>query len=400
MRILICSPTIPVPETSGLKIRVFNLARQLARQHDVHLFCLSEEPLQASQEDRVKSSGLELTVVSKPENPLTEKLSAYGRRIAAGVPPEFILSWESAIGEALEALDRDGGFDIAVAEHLFMARHVRSLACPRVLVLHNIESDLAAALAATYPQPARSYKRLAARWASAYEKRMLASMQGAVTVTREDMGRLQQLAPGLPAAVVENGVDCSAFRELAAAPRPGKQRLLYVGLMSYESNVDAVRWFSEEVLPLVRGDFPETVFTIAGGDPAPEVQRLVAIEGVAVSGFVPDVKPLYRDNDLLVVPLRHGGGSRLKILEAFASGTPVVSTTKGAEGLDVEDGIHLQLADSPAAMAAAIGRVFAGDDGVLAASASALALVEERYDWPILAGKLSRFLTDIAGRKR
>lgn len=397
MKILICTPVIPTPPTSGLKIRVFNLARQLARDHDVHLFCLSESPATMEQEVALGAAGLTMTVVSKPANGLAEKLATYGRRLAGQVPPEFILSWENEIFMELRRLDRDGGFDIAIAEHLFMARYALALDCPKVMVLHNIESDLARQLAATYPQPRRAYQRLAAAWAHRYERKMLAGMQGAVTVSAEDRARLDAMAPGLPAAVVENGVDCEAFLEVAAAPRESGHRLLYLGLMSYESNVDAVTWFADTVLPLIRRDFPDTVLTIAGADPAPRVEALGGRDGITVTGFVDDVKPLYRQHQVMVVPLRHGGGSRLKILEAFAAGTPVVATTKGAEGLAVAHGRQLLIADDPLSLSAAVTRLYREPETGAALRQEALRLVKERYDWPILAGRLAGFLNTVAG---
>lgn len=397
MKILVCSPVIPSPATSGLKIRVFNLARQLARDNEVHLFCLSETPATPAQELSMLEAGLGFTVVSKPANSLAEKFFTYGRRIAGLTPPEFILSWEKDIFAALMLLERDGGFDVAIAEHLFMARYTAALSCPKVMVLHNIESDLARQLAATYAQPRRAYKRLAAAWARGYERRMLTAMQGAVTVSSQDREGLRELAPGLPSVVVENGVDCRSYAATAAAGRPGAHRLLYIGLMSYESNIAAVTWFADAVLPLIRRDFPDTTFTIAGGDPAAPVTALAQREGIAVTGFVDEVEPLYREHDVMVVPLRHGGGSRLKILEAFAAGTPVVATTKGAEGLAVEDGTQLLIADGPVAMAAAVGRLYQEPETVATLRDEALRLVGARYDWPILADRLAVFLDEIVG---
>ncbi|MHB0914837.1 MAG: glycosyltransferase family 4 protein [Thermoleophilia bacterium] len=397
MKILICSPVIPSPATSGLKIRVLNLAKHLARNNEVHLFCLSETPATPRQQRSIDEAGLGLTVVSKPANAFAGKLATYARRMAGLTPPEFILSWEQDIFAALKRLDREGGYDVAIAEHLFMARYTAAMSCPRVMVLHNIESDLARQLAATYAQPRRAYKRLAAAWARNYERRMLALMQGGVTVSSEDREMLAAMAPGLPSVVVENGVDCGSFSATAAAERPGGHRLLYLGLMSYESNIDAVTWFADAVLPLIRRDYPETTFTVAGGDPAAAVLALSDREGVAVTGFVDEVEPLYREHDILVVPLRHGGGSRLKVLEAFAAGTPVVATTKGAEGLAVEDGRHLLIADDPVAMAAAVVRLYREPETAVAIRSGALRLVAERYDWPLLADKLAVFLEAVAG---
>jgi glycosyltransferase involved in cell wall biosynthesis len=398
MKILVCSPVIPYPPTAGLKLRVLNLARELAAEHEVHLFCLGTEPPAPEQVRAINDAGMELTVAVKPAMGLIAKTANYARRLMEMVPPEFILSWEGIIFQTLIKLHEQEEFDIVIAEHLFMARYVTVLDCPRVMVLHNIESDLARDLSRTFPAPKRQYKQLTARWAGNYERRMLARMQGAVTVTSEDMRRLGELAPGLAATVVENGVDCSAYSDIAAEPvRPGPG-LLYIGLMSYESNIDAVTWFVAAVFPLIRDRFPDASFTVAGAEPVAAVDALAAEEGVKVTGFVEDIKELYRENEILVVPLRHGGGSRLKILEAFAAGKPVVATTKGAEGLAVEDGRHLLIADSPEAMAGAIVRLCSEPETYATIREAAVSLIKERYDWSILAEKLEAFLLRVTGR--
>ncbi|MEW6019089.1 MAG: glycosyltransferase family 4 protein, partial [Pseudomonadota bacterium] len=159
------------------------------------------------------------------------------------------------------------------------------------------------------------------------------------------------------------------------------------GLMSYKPNHEGAAWFVREVLPRVRQALPGTVLSIVGGG-APESIRALESEAVHVHGYAREVAPHYLGSDVMVVPLLSGGGSRLKILESFAAGLPVVSTAKGAEGLDVESGRHLLIADTPADIAAAVTRVLTDEELHDRVVREALDLASNRYDWSILAAKL------------
>lgn len=392
MKILYALPVVPWPPSSGLKVRSFYLARELARRHEVHLFCLTREPVEAAQREAIESAGMRLTVVEKPPMPYHAKAATYLRRLARGVPLSFMLSWEDLIFSRIANLAADAGFDVAVAEHLFMARYISELSCPKVLVDENVECRLAAALATRSGVPVRWAKRASAAWTGRYEKKMLELMQQTVAVSYADAQSLSAMVPGLGPAVVENGVSCEAYGGLAAGGRASGRGLLFVGLMSYEPNIDAVKWFSADILPLVLKKFPDAVLSVAGEEPPGEISILDDGSSRRILGFVDDLIPLYRDSSILVVPLRAGGGSRLKILEAFATGTPVVSTSIGVEGLEAIDGEHLLIANTPAAFAAAVLRLLEDDRLYNKLKGNARRLVEEKYDWPVLAGKFEAAL--------
>ena len=398
LKILFCVPEVPYPADSGLKVRVFNLARELARRHEVLLFCLSRAAADPAALAVIKDAGIAVTVLEKPRVKPALKLTAYLSRLVRGVPLPFILSWEKAIFRGLDGLAADG-FDVIVAEHLFMARYVLKVNAVKVITEHNVEWELAAQLASSRPAPQRWFRRAEAAWISSYEKKMLRSFNGTVAVSEPDRKAFAAMAPAVPVTLVGNGVDCGRYLELLEAPRPRELRMLFLGLMSYQPNEDAVFWFVREVLPRITASYPDAVFTIAGAQPTERVLALDNGAGVRVAGAVADVRDCYRENSVMVVPLNFGGGSRLKILEAFAAGTPVVSTAKGAEGLDAENERHLLIADTPEAFAAAVIRLHQDGQLYRELKRNARWLAEERYDWPVQAALLEQALLDALGQQ-
>jgi glycosyltransferase involved in cell wall biosynthesis len=218
----------------------------------------------------------------------------------------------------------------------------------------------------------------------------------AVTVVSDsERAYLQQFAPpGASIAVIPNGVDTEALRPGSEAPKPNT--LIYPGAVTYDANYDAVSYFIHQVLPLVRQQIPDAQFTITGSTGSVDVRDLAAQPGVAFAGYLPEVAPAIRSSWAVVVPLRKGGGTRLKILEAMALGTPVISTCKGAEGLSVHSGEDILLADTPGEMAQAV--VMLLNDPALRArlSHNGRALVEREYDWRKIASRLNDLIAQVA----
>jgi glycosyltransferase involved in cell wall biosynthesis len=196
--------------------------------------------------------------------------------------------------------------------------------------------------------------------------------------------------------VVTNGVDTEELRPLAPASEP---YLIFTGTMDFRPNVDAARWFCRNVLPLVRQQTPDTHFYIVGQRPTTEVAALGQQPGVTVTGAVPDVLPYWNRAALCLVPMRMGGGVRLKVLEAMALGRPVVSTAIGCEGIDIIPGHHCAIADDPREFARQIVELLSDRARCQAMAARARELVVERYDWRHLVPRLERFYHELtAGR--
>jgi glycosyltransferase involved in cell wall biosynthesis len=166
--------------------------------------------------------------------------------------------------------------------------------------------------------------------------------------------------------------------------------------MDWLPNEDAMLFFCRDILPIVRAEEPDVTLSIVGRAPTPAVRKLAADHGIVVTGRVDDVRPFMREAAVYVVPLRIGGGTRLKIFEAMAMGKAVVSTTVGAEGLPVTGGEHVMIADEPDTFARAIVRLVRDVDRRRALEATARALVVEKYDWSVVAGELDEALVRFA----
>jgi glycosyltransferase involved in cell wall biosynthesis len=222
-----------------------------------------------------------------------------------------------------------------------------------------------------------------------------------VTSERERQ-KLLARRPGANIQVIPNGVDTgfyTAAKLAEACHQCGqsdlKPTILFVGLMDYHANIDAVIWFSRKAWPEIARTHPDLQFTIVGRDPTPEV-RALASDRIHVTGTVDDVRPFFKSAVAAVVPLRSGSGTRLKILESMAASVPVVSTQLGAEGIDVEHDVHILLADSAPEIAAAVHRIASSAEVRARLSQAARTLVCRVYDWSNIGEQLYRIHYDQA----
>jgi glycosyltransferase involved in cell wall biosynthesis len=203
------------------------------------------------------------------------------------------------------------------------------------------------------------------------------------------------MAPGR-VRVVANGVDVEAITPLSTVPE--SHDLLFLGSLGYSANIDAVRYFIADIAPLLAGSGAR--LTVVGSNPGRAVYEVAARAPVpvTVAGFVPDLVPQFRTSRAMVVPLRHGGGTRLKILEALAWGLPVVTTSVGGAGLGLTNGRDALIADDPAAFAAAVERLLSDDDLWSDLSRAGRALVEERYAWPRIGALFDAAMREVSDR--
>jgi glycosyltransferase involved in cell wall biosynthesis len=263
---------------------------------------------------------------------------------------------------------------------------------------HNIESELMRRFAESSASLARrAYATLTAGKLRAIEHQILRSAFGHIVCSEREREVLSRIAPGARIAVIENGVDCDAFAPGAteasgteAADGNAKNAIVFVGSMDYYPNADGAVWFAREIWPAIRERMPSLEFCIVGARPTEAVQALRENAGVTVTGTVPDVRPYYQRALAAVVPLRTGGGTRLKILEAMAAGTPVVSTALGAEGLRVEPGAHYLLAgeDGSTSWVEAIQKLQSNPAEGVALAERGLRRAREAYDWKSLGAAL------------
>ena len=298
-----------------------------------------------------------------------------------------------AMKEALDAVLRQSTFDLVHIDIIHMAGYQRMLeqAIPRARIIynwHNIESELMHRYSSQERSaPKRIYAAITARRLRTAEEHILRTAEGHIVCSEREKVQLLRRVPEARIEVVGNGVDIRFYGAPAGQPAH-RDRIVFVGSMDYHANVEAAVWFSHEIWPYVRERFPEWRLTLVGAKPAAAVTTLAALPGIEVTGTVPDVRPYYHEAVAAVVPLRIGGGTRLKILEAMAAGIPVVSTALGAEGLDVSPDENILMAETRAGWVEALTSLADRGSRWQRLAAEGRSLVERNYDWEVLGSRL------------
>jgi len=366
MRIAVVTHVMPYPADSGTRIRVARIVAALQRRHDVTVVSLEPGDTAGA------ATALGVPVAVHP---------ARARRGLApvGVAPETTAAvWRAVRDWRADAVHVQGTFG-AAATALDRARPEVPAIVDEGCVYH-LSYRRAAALA---PTPLRRARGLLRTWRLRRFERALARRADAVVaVSSDEAAVVRTLAPATRVVVAPNGVDATALR-----PSPPGDAVLFVGLLGYAPNRDAMTWFARDVLPRLGADGPEVL--VAGREPGPELQRLAgASPRLRLLGFVPDLAPLYARAGVFVNPMRGGGGTRLKMLEAMAAGKAVVSTTVGAEGLALTPGRDVVIADTAGAFADAVRALLADRAEAARLGRAARALVEERYAWDVCLAPL------------
>jgi glycosyltransferase involved in cell wall biosynthesis len=287
--------------------------------------------------------------------------------------------------------------DVVSVEHDWAAAWHRELPAhvPRVLTLHNLSWRYYSARAAAGGGLRARLLEVEARRFLRFDRRHLAAYDLLVAMSDDDRQAVRE-ASVVRCETVPNGVDTTALRPAPAVVGP-EPLLLFTGTLSYPPNAEGARWLVREIWPLVRARVPRAGLRIVGPNPPAELTALRE-DGVTVTGRVPDVAPHFAEASVVVVPIRSGAGTRLKVLDALAAGRPIVSTAAGAEGLAVRDGEHLLLAEGAEAFAAAVVRLLE-DPGLRdRLAAEGRRLVEREYDWRALGERLEGLLRELAAQ--
>jgi sugar transferase (PEP-CTERM/EpsH1 system associated) len=402
--ILVLSHLVPWPTTSGVLLRCYNLLREVARHHRVHLLALNQEVLLAPDEVEASRRHLAAFCTEVQVFPLAGQSSrvAYGglllRNLASSLPYSVPRFYSPDLEHAMIELLARKPIRVLQFETIAMAQY-GALApdLPAILVHQNVESDLIRRRAASERNPlARLYLATQADKLARYEERMCRAVSANVAVSAADRAAFLGRIPGIRCDVVVNGVDVDYFRP-AGDPAGNGDRLVFVGGMSWYPNRDAMSWFLAEIWPRIRHARPEARMTIVGSHPSPEVRRAVASgERITAPGLVADIRPYVDPAAVYVCPLRVGGGTRLKILDAWAMGKAVVSTAVGCEGLTAESGREIEIADDPAAFAERVVTLLADPARRRALGRAGRERAVAEFAWPRVAGGMLRLVDELA----
>lgn len=395
MNVLFLSQIVPYPPHGGVLQRGYNLIRELGNEVEVHLLAFVHPDVLANdaamEESRVALQKHCVAVEYFQLWPKTSPVHRVAGLAAAALSstPFSVLAHRSrSFHGHVRDLVSANRFDILHADTIALAQFLDSRwSIPTVLTHHNIESQLMERRAgAETGFLARTYLRREARKLLAYENRMSRMFDVNVFVSKADERTLAERIPGLQTAIVPNGVDVEYF---TPHQRNGQPTLIYTGGMNMFANRDAVLYFLERIWPLIKKVVPDVRFFAVGQDPPKELLDIAARDPqVVVTGYVTDVRPFVWDATVYVVPLRVGGGTRLKVLDAMAMGKAMVSTSIGCEGLDVKPDVHLLVADEPAAFADKTVRLLRDAECRTRLGRNARELVEQCYSWKKIGRQL------------
>lgn len=394
MKILFLSPTVPFPLTDGGRIRVFNLLTQIAQKSDVTLLALETQPTDVEGVAQLQQLGIQVHLV--PNAPTLPRLS-FGTLVNAFLKrqPITVARYDlPAYRQQFKALIATDTFDLVHYEMFHTAQFRTETELPSVLSQQNVDSAIWRRLCGETANPFYKFAYWTQQLAFQRYERVLSPKFDAVTCTSDiDAAVFQRHCAEDVIEIIPNGVDVTHYQPDFSAEAPA--HLIYIGSMDWYPNEDAVSFFAGEVLPQIHAEVPEVKFSIVGGNPSARVQKLAEREGIVVTGRVPEIKPYFAEATVFVVPLRIGSGTRLKILEALAMGKAIVSTSVGAEGLDLKDGEEIFIADEPTVFAEAVTRLLKDPSLRRRIGESGRARVEQDYDWRSISEKLHQLYTKI-----
>jgi glycosyltransferase involved in cell wall biosynthesis len=378
--VLAVTSELPWPLDTGGHLRTFHLLRALARSFDVRLVVAVQRG-QGEAVAALEANGVRVRpALVQPRLFLGEALRV-AAAAARGEP--YVLYRRHDRGAVRATLQRE--WDSQPPDALYLDHLDSSVfwagppPVPAVVDLHNVYSTLVRRTAEERRGLTRAYLGREARLLERMERRAVGLTDAVFAVSDEEVSYFRGLG-ARAVHLVPNGVSCATYAGLPTGRRGGPPTVLYVGAMSWAPNASAARFLATAVLPRVRERFPDARLRVVGRDPLPEVRALARLPGVEVTGTVPSIVPHLAEAHVLAVPLEAGGGTRLKILEAFAAGLPVVSTAVGAEGIRAQGGEHLVLAERDH-FADAVTALLADADRGEHLAERARTLVRERYDW-------------------
>lgn len=375
MRILFLSRWFPFPTDNGSKLRIANLLRGLGQYHDVTLISFSDNPARDAANREISSICDRCVVIPwKSYNP-TSFNALFG--LLKPAPRSIIDTYSKDMANAISGAVLTDKIDVVIASQLTVASyapHFRGVPA----IFEEIELGVpyeAGAKSALFPQRVRRnftwYKQ------KAYMTQLLQFFQACTVVSEQERTLFAKAFPGYSNVhILPNCISINDYEHVREEPI--LESLIFTGSFRYSANYDAMVWFTEDILPRIRATFPGAQLTITGDHANKPLPHL---ENVTLTGFVDDIMPLVARSWCSIAPLRVGGGTRLKILEAMALKTPVVATSKGVEGLDLENGRHLLIADTPEGFADCIVKIFCNKGLREDLAGNAYEAVKGKYNW-------------------
>ena len=392
MKILWISPFYLHPTDRGAQIRTLGTLKELHKRHEIQCAALNDpqnlEGLQRSSEYSSRHISAEHSAPSRGSLGIIPQLAG---SILNPMPMAVFRYSSTRLKQEIDALIDAEHYDSIVCDFLSSAPNLTNLR-QSVLFQHNVETTIwQRHVEQSRSLPRRHFFQMQANKMEAYERKICRTVKHVIAVSDIDAARMKRMFGIENVTSVPTGVDVEYFAPRGVAPQISD--IVFCGSMDWLPNVDSVLYFLSEVLPLIRDRLPGSTFTIAGRSPDAKILKAVkGIKGVFVTGKVEDMRPYLWGSKISVVPIRIGGGTRLKIYECMAAGVPVVSTRVGAEGLRYQDGKDIVIVDDPGGFAAACIHLLSDDQARRAIAHNALLRAQSEFSWEAVSREFEAIL--------
>lgn len=389
MKILMLAPYLPYPLLSGGQIRTYNLLKKLSGKHQITLFALIKDDAERAHIPELMKYCQEVKVFKRSKKPFTLRnilktgFSGYPFLVIRNYVPEVIGAVKKSIGQKK--------YDLIHAETFYMMPHIPETSIPIILAEQTVEYLGYESYASKAPFYLKPFLNIDINKIKRWEKFYWNACQRLVVMSDADKKLIAgNMTDPSKISVVENGVDTLWFSEVERA-EPEEPTILSVGTFKWLPNIEAVSYLVEKVWPIIGKEIPNARLNIVGNDPTPKILSYGDRDPwISVRGRVPDIRDAFKSAHVLLAPVFSGKGTRYKVLEALATGTPVVATTIAVEGLGVEDGKHVLIANHAETMAEKTILLLNNPDLRKTLAAAGKSFVSKRYDWNLIASKLDK----------
>lgn len=392
MKVLHMLPYLPVPKDFGGALRIYHLLRHFHDHHETTVIAYGHKGNREHFLDEFPALTSHSRILERSAGPGTLRNSQL-RSLLSPNTHWYRMTWTPQMQQAIDEVTRHVEFDLIQIEFPMLGQFRYPRTPLRILDAHNVEYENLARMSKVGHSPLR-------RWYYAREVEKLrteeldiARRQDAVLVTSTvDRDSFARDLPGTPSVVIPNGVDLQYFSP--SKIRSFRPALVFTGMMGYQPNIDAMYFYLQQIHPRIRASRPDATLSIVGKNP-PKSLVDMQIDGVTVTGFVEDVRPYVHQAMVYIVPLRMGGGTRLKILEAMALQRPIVTTSIGCEGIDITDGEHALIRDDPREFADAVLELLQNQGLRKRLASAAFELVREQYDWTLITARMEESIQSL-----
>lgn len=387
MKILMLTPYLPYPLHSGGQIRTYNLLKKLAKNHEVTLYALIKDWKEQDGLEQLSPYCRSIRLFKRSQQPFT--VSNVLRTAFSSFPFLVMRNHVSNMTRAIEEELANETYDLIHAETFYMMPHIPETKVPTLLVEQTIEYLGYESYAHKASPLLRPLLHIDIQKLKRWEKHYWNHCDQLVVMSQQDKAFVaEHLSRSIPISVVENGVDSEWFDQVARH-EAADPTVLFVGTFRWLPNLEAVRLLVQKIWPLVKEKLPRAKLSIVGAAPTNEVLAYAERDpSITVSGNIPDIREAFATAHILAAPVWSGKGTRYKVLEALAAGTPVVATSTAVEGLAITDGKEAVVVDDPNAFAQAVVQLLQNSKRREALRSAGRVFVKDQFDWDLIAGKL------------